>query len=128
MAGGGDYQRYCQIYQDISGSYNVAVGGTTATLVTNSRSRDSIFIQKLHIEVTAGAAQTWTIRDTAGTPINFVPSVSTTAIAHFDFDFGPKGISGTVGTNLELLISAAGAIGWVSWEGYQRQTSTGVPQ
>jgi hypothetical protein len=112
------YRRRTSFYQDISGAFNVGTATTTTTLVTARNANYTIWIQKLHIEVTTSAVQTWTFADSAGTPVNIVPAVSTSSIAHFDFDFGPEGVPLTLGKNFVLTISAAGAAGWVSWEGY----------
>lgn len=121
---GEPYRRARTFYQDISGTFNVLAGSTTTTLVTCGKpTKDTIYIQKIHVEVTAGSAtKTWTFQDSAGTPVLLVPSIDASAIAHSDFDFGPNGIPLTQGTNLVLSISAAGAGGWISWEGYEKLT------
>lgn len=117
------YQRNRVFFQDISGSLSVVAATDDTTLVTNPRTADTIFLQKLHIEITAGsAAKTWTFKDSAGTPVNMVPTVDASVVAHFDFDFGPRGVPLTEGKNFLLDVSAAGAAGWISWEGYQKLT------
>lgn len=121
------YRRATSFYQDISGNQFVTTAGTTATLVTVKNASYTLYIQKIHIEVTTSAAQTWSFQDSAGSPIPVVPSVSTASIAHFDFDFGPLGVPLTVAKNFVLSISAAGAAGWVSWEGYQKLTVVTSP-
>lgn len=122
------YRRNRVYYQDISGTLSVVAATDDTTLVTNGKVNDSIFIQKLHIEVTAGAAgRTWTFKDSAGTPVNIVPSVDASAIAHFDFDFGPNGVPCTAAKDFLLDVSSAGAAGWISWEGYQKRTVVGAP-
>lgn len=115
------YRRYTSFYQDVSGSFRVlAADGGPDTLVTVRNANYTLNLQKVHIEVTTTGAFTWTFQDSAGTPVPLVPSISTAAIAHFDFDFGPKGIPLTLGKNLVLSISGAGAVGWVAWEGYSQ--------
>jgi hypothetical protein len=117
------YRRFRSFYQDISNNRHVASSDTgLITLVTVKNANYTLFIQKIHIEITTGAAQTWTFQDSAGTPVPIVPSVSVAAVAHFDFDFGPNGVPCTVGTNFVLNISGAGAVGWATWEGYQQLT------
>lgn len=107
--------------QDISGNLRTTAGTTTTTLVTNARPLvDTIYIQRLHIEITTGAAQTWSFQDS--TPLDLVPALSVAAIAHFDFDFGPDGMPLAQGKNFVLTISAAGAVGNATWEGYQKRT------
>lgn len=112
--------------QDISGSLRTTAGTTTTTLVTNQRPlTDTIFIQKIHLEITTGAAQTYTYGDSQ--PLDLVPAVSVASIAHFDFDFGPTGMPLTQGKNFVLTISAAGALTNSTWEGYQKRTVVGAP-
>lgn len=123
---GEPYRRKRTFYQDISGSLLVAAAATTSTLVTVRNGNNTLYVQRVHIEVTTTGAFTWSFQDSAGTPIPIVPSVSTAAVAHFDFDFGPEGVPCTVGKNLVLSISAAGAAGWVTWEGYSKLTASGV--
>lgn len=107
--------------QDISGSLRTTAGTTSPTLVTNARPlTDTIFIQRIHVEVTTGAAQTWTFGD--NTPLDLVPALSVASIAHFDFDFGPTGMPLAQGKNFVLTISAAGAVANATWEGYQKRT------
>lgn len=120
---GEPYRRLRTFYQDASGSFNVLAASTTTTLVTEPIN-DTIYLQKAHFEIiTTSAGKTWTLEDSAGTPIVLIPSIDASAVAHFDFDFGPNGIPLTQGKNLVLLISAAGAGGWVTWEAYSKRTA-----
>lgn len=121
-----DYAKYCSVYQNISGSLRVLTATDDTTLVTG-RASDTIFLQKLHIEVTDLSATSWSFTDSAGTPVKLVPLVSTAAVAHFDFDFGPRGIPLTEGKNFLLDVTATGAAGFISWEGYQKRTLVGAP-
>lgn len=117
------YFRNRHFFQKISGNLNVLTTTDDTTLVTNPRAADTIFIQKIHVEITFGsAAKTWTFKDSAGTPVLIVPSIDASAIAKFDFDFGPDGVPCTEGKNFLLDVSAAGAGGWITWEGYQKLT------
>ena len=126
---GEPYRRKRTFYQDISGSTQIGALTTTTTLVSARNANQSLYIQKLHIEVTAGSGGvTWSFEDTAASPVLLVPSVSAASVAHFDFDFGPEGIPCTQGTNFQVVISAAGAAGWIAWEGYQKQTGIEVGQ
>src|SRR5580692_6963546 len=104
---GEPYRRKRTFYQDVSGSTNVLVGTAgPVALATARNANNTIYLQKVHMEITTGSgAVTWTLQDTAGTPIPLVPSVSAAAVAHFDFDFGPEGVPCTVGTNLSLVLS-----------------------
>lgn len=120
---GEPYRRLRTFYQDVSGSFNVLAVSTTTTLQTG-KTNDTIFLQKAHFEITTtSATKTWTLQDSAGSPIILIPPVDASAVAHFDFDFGPNGIPLTVGKDLVLAISAAGAGGWVTWEAYSKRTT-----
>lgn len=117
------YRRYTSFYQDISNSQAVAAGTGDTTLVT-AKANHTIHIQKVHIEITTGSAgKTWTFEDSAATPVVIVSAVDAASVAHFDFDFGPKGVPLTEAKNFVLNVSAAGAVGWVTWEGYQKLTA-----
>lgn len=117
------YNKHRTFHQNVSGNLSVGTATDDSTLVTLKAS-NTIYLQKLHVEVTAGSgAVTWTFKDSAGTPINLVPAVSAAAIAHFDFDFGPQGIPLTEGKSFLLDVSATGAAGWITWEAYMKQTT-----
>lgn len=116
------YRRNRTFYQDVSGTLNVLAATDDTTLITVNTNH-TMFLQKIHIEVTAGAAaRTWTFKDSAGTPVLLVPSIDASAIAHFDFDFGPDGVPLTEEKNFLLDVSSAGSAGWISWEGYKKRT------
>lgn len=118
------YRRKQTFYQDVSGSLTLGASTDDTTLVTVRNSSHTIFLQKLHIEITAGSSgKTWTFKDSADTPVLLVPNVDAGAIAHFDFDFGPTGVPLTQGKNFLLDVSAAGAAGQVTWEAYQKLTA-----
>lgn len=123
-----EYRRLVTSYQEISTGASLttsSTGSTGVTLVTaNASGKQTIFIQKLHVEITTGASGvTWSFQgDASG--VNLVPGVSAAAINHFDFDFGPRGFALTQGKNFVVVPSATGAAGNISWEGYQRPTAT----
>ena len=120
---GEPYRRQRTFYQDVSGTQYVAAA-TGDTTLKASKTNYTIQLQKLHIEIVAGSGGiTWTFKDSASTPILLVPSIDASAIAHFDFDFGPGGIPLTEAKDLLLDVSAAGAVGWISWEAYLKPTA-----
>lgn len=122
---GEPYRENRTFYQDVSGTLSVVAATDDTTLVTVKSVNNTLYLQKLHIEVTANSAgKTWTFKDSAATPVLLVPAIDAGAgIAHFDFDFGPNGIPLTQGKNFLLDVSAAGAVGWVSWEMYEKKTA-----
>jgi len=118
------YQRQREFFRNISSYYRVATSDTGVIALQAAIAKHTIFIQKIHIEVTTlTASELWTFQDGAGTPVPLVPSVSAAAIAHFDFDFGPQGVPCTEATAFNLNVSGAtGAAGWCTWEGYAKLT------
>ena len=116
------YARYLTSFQDVSG--NLAGGSSDVTLVTVRNAVHSIFLQKVHVQVTgASAGKTWQLKDSGGQELTGPFDVSTDG-SHWDMDFGPEGVQLTEGTNLVLDVSAAGATGIVTWQAYQRLSST----
>lgn len=121
---GEPYRRLRTFYQDASGSLNVTSGLTGVQTLATVKTSDTLYVQKVHFEITTGsAAKTWTIQDSNGSPVVFIPAVDASTVAHFDFDFGPNGVPATEAKNLTLSISAAGAVGWVTWEAYIKRTA-----
>lgn len=121
------YLRNRQFYEDISGSTVLTTASTaTALAQVTARSQDhAIFMQKVHIRVTTGnSGKTWTLLDTAGTPRPVTGAVPCDAVGSFEIDFGADGYQLTAGKNLALTISAAGAAGVVSWEGYTKPVTS----
>ena len=120
----GDAGRYRQIYQDISSSLTVGTGTGDTTLVT-VRANHTIYVQSVHVQITgASAGKTWQLTDSAVSPVQVTgPFATDTDGSHFAMDFGGGGIALTEGKDLLLDVSATGAGGFVSWEGYQKLTA-----
>ncbi len=116
-----------EFFGSVSGNYHVLNSDTGLVTLVPAVPAHTLFIQKLHIEVTTlTGAELWTFQDGAGVPI--VPSVSAGAISHFDFDFGPDGVPCTESAAFVLNITGAvGAIGWVTWEGFKKLTLGTAP-
>lgn len=121
------YSRLREFYQDISGSVVLTTAAVTQDLIADKAS-ETIFLQKVHAHVTTGSAKTWDIKDKNGTPVEIAgPFDTTTDGSHFDQDFGARGIPLTEGKGLQAVISAAGAAGIITWEGYRKRTAGGAP-
>lgn len=120
------YKRYREWHEDISGSLNVSTAGVTSTLVTAKSQDHCIFIQKVHTRVTTlSAGKSWKLEDSNGTPKPVSGAMPTDAApATFDLDFGAVGLPLTAGKNFVNTISAAGAAGTITWEGYMRPVSS----
>lgn len=121
------YLRQREFYQDISGSLIVSTAAVTQDLIADKAS-ETIFLQKAHVHITGASAKTWDLKDKAGTPIELAgPFDGTNDGVHYDQDFGARGVPLTEGKGLQLVISAAGAAGIVTWEGYRKRTAGGAP-
>lgn len=118
------YKAIRNVYPDISSNISITTATDDTTLVT-VKTNYTIFLQRVHVQVTgASAGKTWQIVDSAGTPIQLAgPFATDTDGSHTDVDFGPQGIPLTAAKNLVLDVSATGAAGWISWEGYQKLTT-----
>lgn len=128
------YRRQRTTFGDYSGALLVTPLTGTTTLVSPKVAGSTlegtgwtIYVQKIHIRVTAGqAATTWSVQDGAG--VSLTGSLSAAAAPSTDtngaeFDLGPVGIPLTAASALTFVPSAQGAAGIVSWEAYQRLTS-----
>ena len=123
MARTGDYQWYTSQYQDVSGS-NSDVGTLNQILVTPRKAGYSLFLQRVHVHITSGAAGvTWKVEDTLGDDLTGPFDAFPSGIAHTR-DFGPAGVQLSDNGRLQLTVSAAGATGAITWEVYQKQTAT----
>lgn len=122
------YRRKTSYYENISGNVLVASGDSTTKVLVAGRTSDTIFVQKIHVEIITASAKTWTFQDSAGTPV-VIALVDTTSVpsdtkvGHWDKDFGPEGYPLTVDKGLNLAISGAGAAGNVTWEGYRKRVT-----
>lgn len=123
----GDYNFYQRRYTSRSGQLNVLAATDTTTLVTVRSASHQLFVQRIIVDITTYSAKTWTFNDSTGTPvpIKFIsipaaavalPSESNDMVA----DFGPEGIALSVGKNLVLTMSGAGAAGVVKFEVYEK--------
>lgn len=121
-----EYSEYRRWFPDVSDSLKVTATTGDSTLVTVRDANHTIFLQKVHMSVTGpSAGKTWQVTDSASNPVEISgPFGADVDGAHFDRDFGAKGIPLTEGKNLRLDVSDTGAAGLVTWEGYQKLTRT----
>jgi hypothetical protein len=123
----GDYNFYQRRYSSKNTKLNVLAATDDTTLITPKSANHQIYVQRIVIEITTYSAKTWTFEDSAGTPVPIKHiSIGAAAVAlvsessNMVADFGPEGIALTLGKNLVLNMSAAGAAGVVSVEAYER--------
>lgn len=115
---------YRSTYGDASTSGVVlaAAAGLDNAIVVKS-AKHTIMVQAITINIKTSAAQTITIRDDNGTPIDvLVIEASAAAGTIRSINFGAKGVALTEGKNLDIVNTAGPAYSW-SIEAYQVQTS-----
>lgn len=108
-------------YVDISTSGIVLASGAGAAAVVALKAGWTIFVQKITIVITTVAAQTITVRDNAGTPVNILllPVSQATPVT---VDYGARGFGLTVSKQLDIAGTAGPAYAYVI-EGYMQQTN-----
>lgn len=127
----GDYGFFAKRWgTDKAANRNIlaATDYTSATAVVSVKSANhQLFIQRITFSPTTYAAKTWTFQDSAGTPIPAgfmsIPASAPTTGGFSDqyiLDFGPEGYPLTVGKDLNLIMSAAGAAGSLHIEAYEK--------
>lgn len=132
----GDYMFYKRQYTDKTADIQILAGtdysGGDGTAVVSVKSANHrLYIQKIEISITTYSAKTWTFQDSAGTPVPIAHvSIAAAAEAHVSesgtmvYDFGPKGLPLSLGKNLLLDMSAAGAAGMIHIEAYEKLDAT----
>lgn len=121
------YGQLRKFHQDISGQLTVAAGTDDATLVA-LRALHTIYIQKYHVQITTGSgAITWNLKDGDGLTVSGLLSAAVAPVS-FERDFGARGFALGEGKAFLLDVSAAGAVGVITWEGYKALTGVGSPQ
>ncbi len=127
------YQRNLSQFRNVSLSYAFAAAtdwtGASVHELIAARVGETIFIQKIILDVLTDNAATQTWEDNAGTPVviavsKISPGLS--GLGAITWDFGPEGKPCTEGKNLQHLMSAAGLAGNVTILAYQRRTATWV--
>lgn len=120
---------YRGVYQPFSADLFAGAADAVANVtLAAARLGHTIFVRRLVIVLTAaGAAQSITVQDNAGTPktIAFIPNSS--AAQAYVFDFGEEGVGLTEGQLLRVNQSAAGNVFCLHVEGYYRQTGVLTP-
>ena len=100
-----------------------ADSGTLGNVLAVRNANHTIYVQAIEFACSTGGAFTLTFQDDAGTPVVIARTKATAVQGEsYLFDFGPEGFPLTVGTNLDIVISAGGLAGGIHIEGYQRQT------
>ena len=120
------YQRKRSFYQDVSGSLTNTAFTTSPAILINQAQKpnDTIFIQKIHANITGPAADTWQVQDSTGVNVTDAFSAATAGIiGGMGYDFGPEGIPLSQGASLILNLSGLGSSGYLTWEAYSKRVA-----
>ena len=119
---GGDYRKYRGENSDVSATARINSTGASGGLVlATGIVSGCIFVQRATIVPTTTGAVTWALTDTSsGTPAISI-AVSMTG-SGYSVDYGSRGVQLTTGASLQVLPSATGAAGVVTFEGYWKYT------
>lgn len=121
------YDFYRSYYKDKSIDALVAAtdSGTINNVIAPRNANWTVHVQRIILSVTTDAAQTLTFQDDNGTPKVIAKSPASPGLGiEVVADFGPEGIPLTQGTNLDIVISAAGLACVYSIEAYEKLTAT----
>lgn len=109
---------------------NIAAADTStehADIITPKSANHRIYVQRIVFAPTTYSAKTFTFQDDAGTPVPIahmsIPAAAPTTggdTCMFVIDFGPTGTPLTLGKNLDISISGAGAAGRLHIEAYEK--------
>lgn len=129
----GDYEVHRKNNQRVGGTIPInstgASGTSTLSGGTGSAS-GAIFVQTIDVEISTGATGiTWSIIDSSGA--NSITGLLPMDVAPTSYkrDYGSVGLQLTTGASLQLVASASGPVGVITWQGYKRYmggTSVGV--
>ncbi len=121
----GDYNFYQRRYASKNTNVAIVVGTQNyADVITPKSANHQIYVQKITVSVTTHFDGTMTFDDDgAGGPIAVFTDEATvvpTVPSSWTWDFGPEGYPITKGANLDIGQSAAGIVGVVHIEAYEK--------
>ena len=114
------FHRPWQVDYDLAAATN-----GTVTLKSARTTSHRLYINHIIVSITTFSAKTLTFQDSAGSPVPIafvsVPAAAGTVagLQAYFIDFLDGGTPLTTGTNLNMVISAAGAAGRIHIEGYE---------
>jgi hypothetical protein len=119
---GGDYRKYRQENSDVSATARINTTGASGGLVLASGvASGCIFIQRVTVVPITTGAVNWSLTDSSsGTPA-ITPLISMTG-SGYNQDYGSRGVQLNTGANFQATISATGAAGVITFEGYWKYT------
>lgn len=119
------YAQKLSSYKDVSVSYTVLAGTdySTATAKIAARAGETIYIQRILVNVTTDNAATQLFQDSANTPILAAGTKASPGIGPITFDFGPDGFALTEGKSFDHKMSGAGLAAAITVQAYQKRTA-----
>lgn len=121
-----EFQQTLSFHRPWSVDYQLAAATSgTVELKAVRSANHRLYIRHIIISPTTYAAQTLTFQDDAGTPVPIalasVPAAAPATMGNqgWRLDFHDGGTPLTTGTNLDMVISAAGIAGRIHIEGYE---------
>jgi hypothetical protein len=119
---GGDYRKYRQENSDVSAPARINTTGASGGLVLASGvASGCIFIQRASVVPTTTGAVSWSLTDSSsGTPA-ITPLISMTG-SGYTVDYGSRGVQLNTGASFQATLSATGAAGVITFEGYWKYT------
>lgn len=124
----GDYEKFIHTNSDKSMDLTVLAATDDTTLITPKSANHQIWVQRIVVTISTYSAKTWLFKDSAGTPVELdlisIPAAAVALASESNafavLDYGPKGTPLTLGKNLLLDVSAAGAAGRVHVDAYEK--------
>jgi len=122
----GDYNSFHTIFGDKHVQYQLlASEAGPVSLLSVSRPGNTLAIQRIKVSVTTYSAKNLGFQDSSGMPIGLlvVPGSVTGALGNqvLELDYGPHGVTLTLGASLSLILSGAGVAGIISIDAYERK-------
>ena len=116
---------YGRVYENVSTSYTIlaATDYSTASAKIAAKANETIYVQKIVVNVSTDNAATQLFQDSASTPIIAAGTKASPGIGPITFDFGPKGFALTEGKSLDHKMSAAGLAASITITAYRRRTA-----
>lgn len=125
--------QYLRAYEDVSGSGFVLATddySVTPRVLVAARALETIFIERIQVNVSTDNAATQTFEDTAGTPLIAARTKVSPGIGPIELmEAGDEavGLALTEGQGFQLVNSAAGLAYSFSFKAYRRRTAGGAP-
>ena len=112
-----------KIYTPFSVQVTATAGADPSATIVPAKTSYTFYVQSIQAIVTTSAAQSWTFKDTAGTPIVIAVLPNSASVDRHLLVDSDEGLPLTEGKGLDLAASAAGVAGQILVEGYYKQTA-----